>query len=364
MRAILRHPLLIICVLAVVALTAAVVIKLQGQSGGPGGGFPGGPGGPGGMGATAVTVATVGYETMVDRVQSVGTAMANESVNITAKVSDTVSRVRFNDGQQVQRGDVLVELTNASEMARLEEAQLAVDDARLQFDRFQPLADLNLVSQSDLDAASNRVDTAEARLQGVVADMSDRLIMAPFDGVLGFRQISEGSLVSPNSVITTLDDISTIKLDFTVAEVFLADIDVGAAIEASSVVYKDRTFTGEVTVVGSRIDPATRSVQVRAEIPNPEGQLRPGMLLTVDMLLDQRETIVVPEEAVVPMQGRQYVYLVDDENIVRQVAVTVGARQPGRVEILEGLLPGQQVITEGVGQVRPNTPVRIVNGAS
>jgi membrane fusion protein (multidrug efflux system) len=165
-------------------------------------------------------------------------------------------------------------------------------------------------------------------------------------------------------VITTLDDISTIKLDFTVAEVFLADIGVGASIEASSVVYKDRTFTGEVTVVGSRIDPATRSVQVRAEIPNLEGQLRPGMLLTVDMLLDQRETIVVPEEAVVPMQGKQYVYLVDDENIARQVAVTVGARQPGRVEILDGLLPGQQVITQGVGQVRPNTPVRIVNGAS
>lgn len=364
MRALLRHPLLIIFFLVVVALSAAVVFKLQDQSGGSGSGFPGGPGGPGGMGATVVTVATVGYETMVDRVQSVGTAMANESVNITAKVSDTVSRVRFSDGQQVQRGDVLVELTNSSEMARLEEAQLAVDDARLQYDRFQPLADLNLVSQSDLDAASNRVDTAEARLQGVVADMSDRLIIAPFDGVLGFRQVSEGSLVSPNSVITTLDDISTIKLDFTVAEVFLADIGVGASIEASSVVYKDRTFTGEVTVVGSRIDPATRSVQVRAEIPNLEGQLRPGMLLTVDMLLDQRETIVVPEEAVVPMQGKQYVYLVDDENIARQVAVTVGARQPGRVEILDGLLPGQQVITQGVGQVRPNTPVRIVNGAS
>lgn len=364
MRAILRHPLLIIFIIAVISLSAAVVFKLQDQGGGPGGGFPRGPGGPGGMGATAVTVATVGYESMVNRVQSVGTAMANESVNITAKVSDTVSRVRFEDGQQVQRGDVLVELTNSAEMARLEEAQLAVDDARLQFDRFQPLADLNLVSQSDLDAANNRVSTAEARLQGVVADMSDRLIIAPFDGVLGFRQVSEGSLVSPNSVITTLDDISTIKLDFTVAEVFLADIDVGASIEASSVVYKDLTFNGEITVVGSRIDPATRSVQVRAEIPNPEGQLRPGMLLTVDMLLDQRETIVVPEEAVVPMQGRQYVYLVDDENIARQVAVTVGARQPGRVEILDGLLPGQQVITEGVGQVRPDTPVRIVNGAS
>lgn len=364
MRAILRHPLLILFLVAVAALSAAVVFKLREQGAGPGGGFPGGPGGPGGMGATPVTVSTVGYETMVNRVQSVGTTMANESVNVTAKVSDTVSRVRFNDGQQVQRGDVLVELTNSAEMARLEEAQLAVDDARLQFDRFQPLADLNLVSQSDLDAANNRVNTAEARLQGVVADMSDRLIIAPFDGVLGFRQVSEGSLVSPNSVITTLDDISLIKLDFTVAEVFLADIDVGASIEASSVVYKDRTFTGKVTVVGSRIDPATRSVQVRAEIPNDDGHLRPGMLLTVDMLLDERETIVVPEEAIVPMQGRQYVYLVDDENIARQTVVTVGARQPGRVEILEGLVPGQQVITQGVGQVRPDTPVRIVNSPS
>ncbi|GGG49018.1 MexH family multidrug efflux RND transporter periplasmic adaptor subunit [Pseudohongiella nitratireducens] len=362
MRAILRHPLLILFLIAVVVLTVSVFYKLNEQSSGAGG-FAGGPGRPGGMAATPVTVATVGYEEMINRVQSVGTAMANESVNVTAKVSDTVSRVRFSDGDQVQRGDVLVELTNSAEMARLEEAQLAVDDARLQFDRFQPLADLNLVSQSDLDTAGNRVNTAEARLQGVVADMSDRLIMAPFDGVLGFRQVSEGSLVSPNTVITTLDDISTIKLDFTVAEVFLADINVGASIEAKSIVYQDRTFSGVVTVVGSRIDPATRSVQVRAEIPNPDGQLRPGMLMTVDMLLDQRETIVVPEEAVVPMQGRQYVYLVDDENIARQTVIKVGARQPGRVEILEGLVPGQQVITEGVGQVRPDTPVRIVNNA-
>src|SRR5690606_27152507 len=133
----------------------------------------------------------------------------------------------FRDGQLVEEGDVLVELTNSSEAARLSEAQANADEAQRQYERLQTLLANNLISGTDLDAARTRADTANARLEGVIVDMRDRLIRAPFTGVLGFRNVSEGSLVTPNTVITTLDDISVIKLDFTIAEVYLAELGIG-----------------------------------------------------------------------------------------------------------------------------------------
>ena len=343
------------------ALSYGVYTKLQPAGGNAAGGPPGMGGGPGGMAAPSVTVAVVERGRFIDRVESVGSAQANESVTITPKVSDIVTRLHFSDGDYVEKGDLLVELTNTAETARLSEAQTALDDARRQLERVRQLTANNLVSQSDLDDAESRVETASARLQGVVANMQDRVIVAPFSGVLGFRNISEGTMVTPNTAITTLDDISTIKLDFNVAESFLAQLQSGLEINASSIVYPGRTFTGDVQVVGSRVDEATRSVPVRALIDNPDGSLRPGMLLTVGMMLNERETIVVPEQAVVPAQGRQYVFVVDEENTARRVEVTLGARRPGIVEILSGVVPGQRVVAEGVAQVRPGQPVRILN---
>src|SRR5690606_24966001 len=212
---------------------------------------------------------------------SVGTTVANESINITAKVSETVRRVHFQDGNFVQEGDVLVELTNADEASRLAEAQASADDAKRQFERLQELVRNRLVSKTDLDQAQTAMQTANARLEGVLVAMDDRLVRAPFSGLLGFRTVSEGALLSPTTVISTLDDISVIKLDFTVPEVYLADVRVNEQVRARSVVYPDRDFVATISVIGSRVDPVTRSVQVRALIDNSDGILRPGMLLTV-----------------------------------------------------------------------------------
>jgi membrane fusion protein, multidrug efflux system len=318
-------------------------------------------GGPAGIGQITVTVATVSRQLLADEVESVGTAQANESVNLSAKVSDTVTAIHFSDGDFVEQGHVLVELTNNAEAARLSEARTAEAEARRQYERLQSLIQTNLISQTDLEEARTRWQTANARLEGVIANMEDRLIRAPFSGVLGFRNISEGTLVTPNTVITTLDDISTIKLDFNIAEVFLAQLQQGASIKASSIVYRGVEFEGVVRNVGSRIDPITRSVQVRAEIDNSEGLLRPGMLLTVGLTLNERETLVVPEQALVPSQGRQFVFVVDEENIVRRVEVELGRRRPGLAEIVSGVVPGQRVVTQGVAQVRPGQSVRILN---
>lgn len=317
----------------------------------------------GGAGGAAVSVTQVSRQLIFDHIESVGTAVANESVNLTPKVSDTISRVGFQDGDLVRAGDILVELTNASETARLSEAQSTADEAVRQYERLRTLNGDNLISATDLDAARTRAETAQARLEGVIVAMDDRLIRAPFSGVLGFRNVSEGSLVSPNTVITTLDDISVIKLDFSIAEVYLAQIASGQAIEAESIVYRGRQFDGTVQVVGSRIDPVTRSVQVRAVIDNAEGVLRPGMLMTVTLALNAVQANVLPEQALVPRSGKQFIFVVDEANVVSQVEVVIGRRRPGVVEIISGVSEGEKVVTEGLAQLRPGLTVRVLNPA-
>jgi membrane fusion protein, multidrug efflux system len=365
LRFFIRHPLLILFIVGILGLSYATWNKLQNPATGAGqfAGGPGGPGrgGPGVRGGAAVAVELVRRQIIADQIESVGTATANESLNLTAKVTDTVNRIHFNDGDFVRQGDILVELTNASEATRLTEARAAAADARRQYDRLRSLAAGNLIAPTDMDEARTRAETAEARLEGVMVAMDDRLIRAPFGGVLGFRNISEGALLTPTTVISTLDDISVIKLDFTIAEAYLASLESGQSIRARSIVYRDRDFEGRVTVIGSRIDPVTRSVAVRAHIDNPDGMLRPGMLMTIALALNEYEATVIPEQAVVPSQGRQYVFIVDEESVAQRVEVQLGRRRPGIVEVIAGLQPGQRVVTQGLGQMRPGVPVRILN---
>ncbi len=361
LKFLLRHPLVCVFALAMIGLSVAVISKVQEKE--QGGGIPAfARGGAGG--ATAVSVAQVSQQLMFDQVESVGTAVANESVNLTPKVSDTISRVGFQDGDLVRAGDILVELTNASETARLSEAQSTADEAVRQYERLRTLNGDNLISATDLDAARTRAETAQARLEGVIVAMDDRLIRAPFSGVLGFRNVSEGSLVSPNTIITTLDDISVIKLDFSIAEAYLAQIASGQTIRAESIVYRGRQFDGTVQVVGSRIDPVTRSVQVRAVIDNTGGELRPGMLMTVSVALNSVQAVVVPEQSLVPRSGKQFVFVVDEANVASQVEVEIGRRRPGIVEIIQGVSVGDMVVTEGLARLRPGQVVRMLNAAS
>ena len=361
LKFLLRHPLVCVFALAMIGLSVAVISKVQEKE--QGGGIPAfARGGAGG--ATAVSVAQVSQQLMFDQVESVGTAVANESVNLTPKVSDTISRVGFQDGDLVRAGDILVELTNASETARLSEAQSTAEEAVRQYERLRTLNGDNLISATDLDAARTRAETAQARLEGVIVAMDDRLIRAPFSGVLGFRNVSEGSLVSPNTIITTLDDISVIKLDFSIAEAYLAQIASGQTIRAESIVYRGRQFDGTVQVVGSRIDPVTRSVQVRAVIDNTGGELRPGMLMTVSVALNSVQAVVVPEQSLVPRSGKQFVFVVDEANVASQVEVEIGRRRPGIVEIIQGVSVGDMVVTEGLARLRPGQVVRMLNAAS
>ena len=309
---------------------------------------------------TAVTVETLSAAPWQDRIEALGTAKASESLTLTAKVTETVVRVNFQDGDVVEAGQWLVDLSGRAEVAALEEAQAAHTEALQQYQRQADLVKQGTLSKSTLDSLVAARDAALARTNAIRARLADRVITAPFAGVLGFRQVSPGTLVSPGTAITTLDAIDTIKLDFTVPEVAMAAVAAGQQVQARSAAFPERRFSGEVKVVASRVDPVTRSVQVRAELPNPAHVLRPGMLLTVTLELPAREVLSIPEISLVQVGTSQSVFRVDANGKAERVEVRSGNRQRGRVEILSGLSAGDQVVVDGVVKLRAGTIVSII----
>jgi membrane fusion protein, multidrug efflux system len=296
-----------------------------------------------------VTVAAVERD-MVDEVEALGTTRAREAIEITPRISSVITAIRFREGELVEAGAMLVELDNAEERAALAEAEATVIDSRAQFRRARELLESRTVSESQVQQLEATMNADEARLRAAQARVEQTLVRAPFAGRVGLRQVSPGSLVNPGMVITTLDDLSSVRLDFTVPESFLGVLEPGLPIRARSAAYEGRAFEGQVTTIDTRVDPITRAVTIRADLPNDEGLLKPGMFLTVRLAGQSRARVVVPEAALVPEGDRQNVFLVRDGRAWR-TDVTVGRRLRGEVEILEGLRPGDKVVVEGTQKV-------------
>ncbi len=309
--------------------------------------------------ATVVGVTPVSFSTFVQDVEGLGTARANESVTITAKLTDTVRRINFEDGQMVEAGTVLVELTNSEEQSLLDEARASLNDANAQLARINDLGSRGLAAASEVDQVTANAQGAKARLNTVLARLQDRLIRAPFAGRLGFRQVSPGTLVTPTTAITTLDDVSVIKLDFTLPETQLSYLREDLPITARSAAWGDQTFTGHVSSIGSRIDPVTRAIEIRAVLDNSEGKIRPGMLMSVSVASNQRQALAVPQGALISAGSASYVFVVDSNNRVQRREVVPGQRTFELAEIIQGLVPGERVVTEGVGNVRDGAAVTI-----
>ncbi|MGD8265690.1 MAG: efflux RND transporter periplasmic adaptor subunit, partial [Chromatiales bacterium] len=222
----------------------------------------------------SVIAHTVAERTLTDRVEALGTLRANESVVLTASVTETVSEIHFDDGERVTAGQLLVEMTSQEEHALLEEARVRVADAERQYERVKLLTRQQTASESLYDERKRDLETARASLAALESRLADRLVRAPFDGVLGLRKISPGALVEPGDEITTLDDDSVMKLDFSVPSVFLPDLKAGLRIAAAARAYGNRSFEGEVSGIDSRVNPVTRSIQVRAILPNDDRVLK------------------------------------------------------------------------------------------
>ncbi len=313
---------------------------------------------PGGASQAPLAVVTIVPERSLlgVAIEAVGTALANESVAITAKVSNRIEAIRFKEGQRVQRGTVLVELDRAQTAAELAEAEANLAESRNQFARGRDLGLTAALSRAQLDQLATAVKTAEARVAAARARLADTIIRAPFDGETGFRRVSVGGLVGPGDVITTLDDTSVIKLEFTVPQSFLADLAIGLAVEARVDGLPDRTFTGKVTTISPRVDPVTRSLTVRAELPNPDGVLKPGMFMSVTLRGSPTPMLVLPEQALVPEDGKNYVYVVAGGRAERR-EVTTGLRRPGTVAVVQGLTEGERVIVDGTFKARDGAAV-------
>ncbi|AHF03680.1 RND transporter [Marichromatium purpuratum 984] len=314
---------------------------------------------------TGVIVATAAQTELAERVEALGTLRANESVMITSTVTETIAALHFDDGQRVERGALLVELTSAEEQALLEEAQARRAEAERQYRRVNALVAQDSAAESLLDERQRDLETSRAVLVALESRLADRVIRAPFAGVLGLRQVSPGALVEPGDPITTLDDDAEMKLDFTVPSRYLAGLTPGLRVEARTRAHGERVFVGEVRGVDSRVDPVTRAVLVRAILPNPERRLRPGLLMRLELLFDPHTAVVVPEAALQQRGQRHFVLVVvedaaNDRLIAERREVDIGIRRPGAVEIRDGLAVGERVITDGHQRVRPGAEVRVL----
>lgn len=297
--------------------------------------------------APLVAVATVSTTRFVEKIDAVGTAVANEQVTLAAPVTERIVKLNFDDGAFIQKGQVVAVLATATENAQLAEAGARAREAQQQLDRLNQLKARGFATNSAVDSqvalsAQARAQAAEAR-----ASIGDRVIRAPFSGWVSLRNISAGAVVTAGTEIAQISDISRIKLDFAVPETMLSRIAPGQVIFAIAAAWPDQPFHGVIATINPVLDPQTRSATIRAILPNGDRRLRPGMLLTVTIEAQSRTSAAVPELAVVGEGDQSYVYVIDGEN-AKRIKVTTGMRQAGLVEILSGLQPGQRVVTEGV----------------
>ncbi len=315
-----------------------------------------------GVAAQEAPEVVVARATIVDfplSVEALGNAKANESVDLRPKITSTVTAIRLREGERVEAGEILVELENTEALAQVAAARAALVDSESQYQRSQELYRSRAVAESQLQQLEARRDADRAAVAAAEARLADTVIRAPFAGRVGLRRISVGSLVNASTVITTLDDTATIKLDFDVAETFISRIVVGLSVVARSVAWPDVQFRGTVSSIDTRVDPISRTLTVRALIDNQGDYLRPGMFLTVTLLKDDVRALVIPEQAVVPERSKQQVFVVGDGGLVELREIQTGRRRPGQVEVLEGLSAGERVIVEGTQKARPGESVRV-----
>ncbi len=312
---------------------------------------------------TPIIIQAVEQKTFADTVEALGTLRANESVALTASVTELVTAINFDDGQRVKKGAVLIEMDAAEEEAQLAEEQSTLIEAKRQLDRVETLAAKGVSSESSFDERQLNVKTATARLKAIQSRINQRIIKAPFDGVIGLRNISVGALIQPGSLIANIDDDSIMKLDFSIPAIYISTLTPNMTIAATTKAYPKTIFEGKVHSIDNRIDPVTRSIIVRALIPNEQHQLKPGLLMRVTLSKNIRHSLVTPEETLTTTGTEQSVLVVKDTDealTVEKRIITIGARHDGEIEVLSGLQVGERVVTHGIIRAQPGKPVKII----
>lgn len=309
-----------------------------------------------------VTVITVKPVSWRDSIEAVGTAKARESVVISAKQSERVATVRFESGQRVVKGQILIELDSGTVKAELNEARATLADLETQVIRLQSLQSRQLIAKSQIDSTVANRNAARARVQAATQRLNDRIIRAPFSGVLGLRQVSEGQYVNAGFAMVNLDDLNHMWVDFPVPEKMLSKLKTGMTLNLNADAFPETIFTASIASIDSRIDVATRAIMVRAGIDNSNGLVRPGMLLRVSLHQDAIDALVVPELALQQVGNRTFVFLATGGSAISR-DVSIGSRRDGNATVLKGLKPGDKIILDGTSKLRDGQKIKIVAAA-
>ena len=323
--------------------------------GGPPAGAPGGkPQGP------PVKVAMVRESAVTDDVTAVGSLLAEESVVIRPEIAGRIVKIHFIEGQSINAGAPLVSMDTSDLRAKLAANEADVTVNRQRFERAKNMAGQKFVSQQAVDEANSNLSRAIALKQETLAQVAKAEIRAPFKGMLGLRKVSTGAYLRAGEDIVNLEDIGSLKLDFRVPEAFLSKIAKGQDVNVRVDAFPKETFSGKIFAIEPAIDAQTRTVLLRARIPNAESKLMPGLFARVNLILERRGTaLVVPEEAIVPKGSASLVVKVVDGK-AEFVPVKIGRRRPGEVEIVEGLKVNDTVVTDGQIKLQPGAPVTVM----
>ncbi|MEJ2453048.1 MAG: efflux RND transporter periplasmic adaptor subunit [Candidatus Thiodiazotropha sp.] len=294
-----------------------------------------------------VETARVTADTLVNSVEAVGTLRANESVTIRPEIDGRITLINFTEGGRVKQGQLLVALDDSIYAAELKQAEARLALGRSNFNRATTLKKQGYGSDQERDQTASELQVNQAEVALAKARLEKTRIMAPFDGVVGLRSVSLGDYLTTGQDIVTLFDLSQLRVDFRLPEATLAEVAVGQRIEVRLDAFAGKTFTGEVYAVDPQIDLNGRSLLVSARIPNDSGELLAGQFARVTLILSRKEqALFVPEAALVPQGRQQFVYQVVDGKVVWK-QVRIGKRVGARVEILDGLQAGDQVVTAG-----------------
>lgn len=352
-----RHFFLVAALAAIVLLLVVGGVKLAFGQKAQG---PGGPGGGGGGRATNVSQTVVTARQFTDRIEVLGVAKGLQSVTITSNTAEMITAVFFRDGQAVSRGQVLVELKADSENASISEARVRQAQAEREYLRWKTLADRGIAPRATAEQYLAALETAKAGVASAQAQKLDRVIRAPFAGRVGISDVAPGALISPGTAIVSLDDASVIRVDFSVPDRYLATLREGLPIAARPDALPGETFQGRIAQIDTRIDATTRAIKARAEFPNSNGRLKPGMLVKVAIDQGQRQAPAVPEAAV-QFEGTQAsVFLIakgPKGMVARRVTVETGLSANGFVEIRSGVKAGDKVVADGLNRVQDGSAV-------
>jgi membrane fusion protein, multidrug efflux system len=350
----------LVLTVAAIALLAGIGLYWKYSASFPAAQKGAGPAAKGAQASVPVKVGKVRTGTISEEVAAVGSLLASESVMIRPERDGRITTIHFTEGQVVRKGERLVSLDSAETEAQLAAVDSEVSLNRSRMKRANELHEKKFISGQALDDAKEALNQSVARQAEIKARLEKSAVFAPFEGVAGLRQVSPGAYVKAGQDIARLEGIGTLKLDFRIPELYMGRIrprqDAITRVDA----FPGEIFRGEIYAIEPAVDEQTRTVLLRARVPNPGARLKPGMFSRIVLVLETREqALIVPEQALVPQGKDRFVYRLADGKAAL-TKIELGLRRPGEVEIREGLSAGDMVVLDGQLRLRDGVAVTVI----